>query len=79
MALNMLPILPLDGGRVLDSLLPPKQSDTFSRLEPYGMILVVVLLVSGLLGYVLWPVVELVVAILPASDMVWPAIVSLFR
>ena len=79
MALNILPILPLDGGRVLDSLLPPKQSVAFSRLEPYGLIIVIGLLVSGLLGYVLWPVVELVVAILPASDMVWPAVLSLFR
>ncbi len=79
MALNILPILPLDGGRVLDSLLPPKQSAAFSRLEPFGLIIVVGLLVSGLLGYVLWPMVELVVAILPASDMVWPAVISLFR
>ncbi len=78
MALNMLPILPLDGGRVLDSLLPPKQSAAFSRLEPYGVIVVIMLLATGLLGYVLWPIIGVVVAILPASDNVWTGIYTLF-
>lgn len=53
MVLNLLPILPLDGGRIVESLLPGSLSYQFSKLEPYGFILLLVLLVSGLLGNVL--------------------------
>lgn len=70
MALNLLPILPLDGGRVLNSLLPPKLAQVYSRLEGFGLIIVVVLLATGLLGYVLWPLVGLTIQLLPASDIV---------
>jgi Zn-dependent protease len=70
MALNLLPILPLDGGRVLNSLLPPKLSQVYSRLEGFGLIIVVVLLATGLLGYVLWPLVGLTIDLLPATDIV---------
>ena len=51
--LNLLPILPLDGGRILAALLPPDLSEAFSRLEPYGMIVLIILLVAGVLGPVL--------------------------
>ena len=53
MVLNLLPILPLDGGRIVESLLPGSLSYQFSKLEPYGFILLLVLLVSGLLSNVL--------------------------
>lgn len=58
MVLNLLPILPLDGGRILTSLLPPKLALGFSRSEPYGLLIVVGLLVTGLLGKLLWPMVD---------------------
>ncbi|MCU7809217.1 MAG: site-2 protease family protein [Candidatus Thiodiazotropha sp. (ex Semelilucina semeliformis)] len=70
MALNLLPILPLDGGRVLYSILPQKQAQIYSRMETFGLIIVVLLLVTGLLGVILWPVVGLTIAVLPASDIV---------
>ncbi len=70
MALNMLPILPLDGGRVLSSLLPPKMAKVYSRLEGFGLIVVVLLLATGLLGFVLWPLVGLTISLLPATDIV---------
>jgi len=70
MALNLLPILPLDGGRVLYSLLPPRQAQVYSRMESFGLIIVVVLLATGLLGVILWPVVGLTIELLPASDIV---------
>jgi len=70
MALNLLPILPLDGGRILYSLLPRKQAQVYSRSESYGLIVVVLLMVTGLLGVLLWPVVGLTIAALPASDIV---------
>ncbi|WP_107688925.1 site-2 protease family protein [Neisseria wadsworthii] len=53
--LNMLPLLPLDGGRVVDSLLPPRASMQFRKLEPYGMWILIFLLATGLLGAILMP------------------------
>lgn len=53
--LNMVPILPLDGGRVLAGMLPRAQALAFSRLEPYGMIILMALLFTGALGEILGP------------------------
>jgi len=54
MVVNLLPIPPLDGGRVAVGLLPPRFSRLLSQLEPYGLIIIVVLLVSGFFrGYVM--------------------------
>lgn len=55
MVLNLLPLLPLDGGRVLCGLLPAKMSWNYSKLEPYGLLILIALLVTGLLPKILWP------------------------
>ncbi len=55
MVLNLLPILPLDGGRILAGLLPGPLSYKYSRLEPYGMFIVLGLAVAGVLGFILSP------------------------
>ncbi|MEW8626980.1 MAG: site-2 protease family protein [Candidatus Thiodiazotropha sp.] len=70
MALNLLPIPPLDGGRVVISLLPQKQALAYSRLEAYGLLIVLILLVSGVLGFILWPLVAFTIELLPASEIV---------
>jgi Zn-dependent protease len=57
MVLNLLPIPPLDGGRVVAGVLPPSLAMPFIQLERYGMIIVLLLLVSGILGKIMWPVV----------------------
>ncbi len=57
MILNLFPLLPLDGGRVLTAMLPPNLAIPFSRLEPYGLIILVLLLVSGILWKILIPVI----------------------
>ena len=69
MTLNLTPILPLDGGRVLVALLPPRQALAFSRLEPYGLFIVLGLLVTGVLGNILWPVIWAVIDLLPGSQI----------
>ena len=53
--LNLFPILPLDGGRIVMSLLPNKLSYEYSRLEPYGMVILLVLILTGVLGHLLNP------------------------
>ncbi|WDD94544.1 site-2 protease family protein [Burkholderia sp. FERM BP-3421] len=47
--LNLFPLPPLDGGRILTALLPPKQSIMLSRIEPYGFFIVLALVATGLL------------------------------
>ncbi|MEM5293300.1 site-2 protease family protein [Burkholderia sp. JPY481] len=47
--LNLFPLPPLDGGRVVMALLPPKQSIALSRLEPYGFFIVMALVMTGTL------------------------------
>ena len=51
---NMLPIPPLDGGRVLAGFLPPQSAYFLSRIEPFGFMIVLLLLFSG----ILWPLME---------------------
>ena len=53
--LNLLPILPLDGGRVLASLLPLKVSLAYQDTERWGMVILLVLLFTGVIGWVLTP------------------------
>ncbi len=56
MVVNLVPLPPLDGGRVLVGLLPDRQSMTVAAIEPYGLIVVLLLLTSGVLGRVLHPI-----------------------
>lgn len=71
MALNLLPLPPLDGGRIAVSLLPVKLAIQFSRLEPYGLFILLGLLFTGILGTILWPLISFfigVVAVLTGLD-----------
>ena len=55
MLLNLLPIPPLDGGRIAVSLLPHRWAWQFARLEPFGFPILLLLLFTGVLGQLLWP------------------------
>ncbi len=59
MVLNLFPLPPLDGGRVLVAALPPRVARTVDGIEPYGLIILVVLLATGILGQLLGPFITL--------------------
>lgn len=58
MALNLLPLLPLDGGRIVFSLLPDRLAASYARLEPFGFPILLVLLFTNGLGFLLYPMVN---------------------
>ena len=68
MALNILPIPPLDGGRVLAGVLPQRGAHALSRIEPYGLFVILGLLVTGFLDNLMRPLISgaerLIVALL---------------
>ena len=54
---NLFPVLPLDGGRILASVLPNRISYAYQGTERYGMIILVLLIMTGVLGKLLSPLV----------------------
>lgn len=60
MVLNLLPLPPLDGGRIAVSLLPHPWALRFARIEPYGFIILLVLMFTHILGAILWPFIMMV-------------------
>ena len=55
MVLNLLPLPPLDGGRVAVSLLPHRQAYELSKIEPYGMFILIFLAITPVLSWILSP------------------------
>jgi len=56
--LNLVPLPPLDGGRIVASLLPERLSNAYSRIEPWGIFVLLALLATGALGGVLMPMID---------------------
>jgi Zn-dependent protease len=52
---NLIPIPPLDGSRILEALLVGRQALTYQRFQPYGTLLLLVLLYTGVVGHVMLP------------------------
>jgi Zn-dependent protease len=68
--LNMLPVLPLDGGRIVAGILPETQARSYSRIEPFGMVLVIVLIFfTPLWRAILLPLVSSGVSLLAGSKV----------
>lgn len=57
---NLLPVPPLDGSRVAMGLLPPELAERYARIEPYGFMIVILLLWLGLFQYIIWPVIGII-------------------
>jgi len=67
--LNMIPIPPLDGSRVVYWLLPDRQASLFYRLEPYGMLLLMLLIGLGVLGRIMTPIIRPLLTLLLGGDI----------
>ena len=63
MLLNLMPIPPLDGSRIVASLLSPAMAYRFNQLEVYGFLILVLLLASGLLARILGPILQGLLAV----------------
>lgn len=64
MVLNLLPLPPLDGGRVAVSLLPHRQAFQLAKIEPYGIFILIFLAITPVLSLILSPLIELVFKLL---------------
>lgn len=55
---NLIPIPPLDGSRILEGLLPVEQAIAYRRIQPYGTVIILVLLYTGVISQLLMPAVR---------------------
>jgi Zn-dependent protease len=73
--LNLLPLPPLDGGRMLMSILPRRIAYNVARIEPYGFVVLIALLVLGTLSAILWPPIRVIVSLIEAVAGLSPGLV----
>jgi Zn-dependent protease len=60
---NMIPVPPLDGGRVLTGILPTKHAISFEKIEQYGFLIVILLIFTGIAQAIIWPVIAFFVTL----------------
>ncbi len=63
MVLNLFPLPPLDGGRIAISLLPRNLAWRYAQIERFGFVILLALLASGILGWLLDPLIHLIGAL----------------
>lgn len=61
---NLVPILPLDGGRILQSFLPLNLAYKYSQTERYGFLIIIILLITNVIGKIVFPIIYTVVNLL---------------
>ena len=64
MTLNLLPLPPLDGGRIAVSILPQPYASMYARIEPFGLVILIVLLYARVLDVILLPMLTSMLAII---------------
>jgi Zn-dependent protease len=67
--LNLIPVPPLDGSRIVYWLLPDTMASAYYRLERYGMLIVLALFAFNILGYLIWPIMQPALDILLGQDI----------
>jgi len=78
MVLNLLPLPPLDGSRILSGLLPARLAIAYNKLEPYGFFIIIGLMALGLLGIILNPVINQVLSFMADVSGISPGLMSRF-
>jgi Zn-dependent protease len=68
---NLIPIPPLDGGKVLAGLLSPRAAYQYSRIEPFGFLILLALLFTHILDWVVSPIIFFLTRLLLGSTMLW--------
>jgi len=68
-ALNLFPVPPLDGGRVAVGLLPQRQAFAYSKIEPFGLFIVIIFISTGIAYYFIGPVMTLILAVVKIFDV----------
>ena len=79
---NLIPVPPLDGGRVMTGLLPHRQAEAYSRIEPFGMIIIILLVFfTNIFSQILLPIIDAGTYLLagPHSNIVYEARSFLMR
>ncbi len=61
---NLIPVLPLDGGRVLYDFLPPNQALSFGRTERYGFLIILIMIMLGVTDKIIVPIIQSIVSLL---------------
>jgi len=61
---NLIPVPPLDGSKIMAGILPDSQAVVLDNLERYGPIILLVLVFSGLIGTILWPILNVILGFL---------------
>jgi Zn-dependent protease len=77
--LNLIPIPPLDGSRIVYWLLPDKLAAVYYRLERFGMIIIMALFAFNILGYLIWPIVLPALYFLIGNDILSILVHYLFK
>jgi Zn-dependent protease len=67
--LNMIPIPPLDGSRIVYWMLPDKQAAAYYRLERYGILILILLLYTNILGRIIMPILRPILTLLLGGDI----------
>ena len=61
---NLIPIPPLDGSHILQGLLPPEMARSYSKIEPYGFIILLVLVFTRTVNVVIFPIIDFITGLL---------------
>jgi Zn-dependent protease len=77
MALNLIPLPPLDGGRIAVSLLPYRAAAQYARIEPYGLFILLGLMFTGVLGIIMWPLISLFIGLVALVTGLEPELLAL--
>ena len=64
MVLNLIPVPPLDGGRIAISVLPHVLAYNLAKVEPYGLLVIMLLMASGALSSIMYPILGSIIGVL---------------